>query len=120
MASFNINGQPVTVEADGDTLLLWVLREHLKLTGTKYGCGIGQCGACTVHNRRQRDVFLPDAAHRRRGPRGHDDRGAGRRRRPPAATRLGCRGSAAMRLLPVRADHARGGSAGQEPGPEPR
>ncbi|MFL6575455.1 MAG: (2Fe-2S)-binding protein, partial [Povalibacter sp.] len=44
-----INGKPHRVDAEGDTPLLWVLRDHLGLTGTKFGCGIGQCGACTVH-----------------------------------------------------------------------
>jgi len=49
MASFTINGQTVDVPADANTPLLWVIREHLKYTGTKFGCGVGQCGACTVH-----------------------------------------------------------------------
>ena len=51
MASYNlkINGKKVSVEADSDTPLLWVLRDELNLVGTKYGCGIGQCGTCTVH-----------------------------------------------------------------------
>jgi isoquinoline 1-oxidoreductase subunit alpha len=44
-----INGQPREVDVDPDTPLLWVLRDTLGLTGTKYGCGIAQCGACTVH-----------------------------------------------------------------------
>ena len=44
-----INGKPYTVDADPDTPLLWVLRDHLNLTGTKYGCGQGLCGSCTVH-----------------------------------------------------------------------
>lgn len=44
-----VNGQKMEVAADPSTPLLWVLREHLKLTGTKYGCGIAACGACTVH-----------------------------------------------------------------------
>ena len=44
-----INGEIKTVKAAGDTPLLWVLRDHLNLVGTKFGCGIGQCGACTVH-----------------------------------------------------------------------
>ena len=47
--SLKINGQTHEVEADKGALLLWVLREHLDLTGTKYGCGIALCGACTVH-----------------------------------------------------------------------
>lgn len=49
MANINVNGKTVTVDADGATPLLWVLREYLDLTGAKYGCGIAACGACTVH-----------------------------------------------------------------------
>jgi isoquinoline 1-oxidoreductase subunit alpha len=44
-----INGEAVALETDVDTPLLWALREELKLTGTKFGCGVGACGACTVH-----------------------------------------------------------------------
>ena len=44
-----INGASTPVDVDPDTPLLWVLRDHLNLTGTKFGCGVGQCGACTVH-----------------------------------------------------------------------
>lgn len=47
--TLNVNGESKTIDADGDTPLLWVLRDHLHLVGTKFGCGIGQCGACTVH-----------------------------------------------------------------------
>ena len=49
MVTFSVNGKKVDVEVDPDTPLLWVLRDEIKLTGTKYGCGIAQCGACTVH-----------------------------------------------------------------------
>lgn len=51
MAAFNltVNGQKHQVNVDADTPILWVLRDELNLVGTKYGCGIGQCGACTIH-----------------------------------------------------------------------
>jgi isoquinoline 1-oxidoreductase alpha subunit len=49
MASLNINGKAYQAEVDARTPLLWVLRDTIGLTGTKYGCGIAQCGACTVH-----------------------------------------------------------------------
>ncbi|WP_084421322.1 (2Fe-2S)-binding protein [Henriciella litoralis] len=49
MADIKVNGETVTVDADESTPLLWVIREHLGLTGTKYGCGIAQCGSCTIH-----------------------------------------------------------------------
>jgi isoquinoline 1-oxidoreductase alpha subunit len=49
MVSFKVNGKPVSVDVDPTTPLLWVLRDNLGLTGTKYGCGMAQCGACTVH-----------------------------------------------------------------------
>jgi isoquinoline 1-oxidoreductase alpha subunit len=45
----NVNGQSHNVDVAPDTPMLWVLRDHLNLVGTKYGCGIGQCGACTIH-----------------------------------------------------------------------
>jgi len=47
--TINVNGESRTVEADPDTPLLWVLRDSMQLLGTKYGCGVAQCGACTVH-----------------------------------------------------------------------
>ena len=49
MALLSINKEKRSVDLDGDTPLLWVLRDHLKLTGTKFGCGMALCGACTVH-----------------------------------------------------------------------
>src|SRR5919107_65116 len=49
MTTFSVNGKKVSADLDADTPLLWVLRDELELTGTKYGCGIAQCGACTVH-----------------------------------------------------------------------
>lgn len=66
MARFNlkVNGKRQQVEVSPDTPLLWVLRDHLDLTGTKYGCGIGQCGSCTVHinGEAMRSCALPVAA----------------------------------------------------------
>ena len=64
MAKFTINGRDVTVDAEPDAPLLWVIREHLKLTGTKFGCGIAQCGACAVHidGEPQRSCVMPLSA----------------------------------------------------------
>jgi isoquinoline 1-oxidoreductase alpha subunit len=62
--SFQLNGRAVSAAADVDTPLLWVLREDLRLTGTKFGCGIGLCGACTVHvnGRAVRSCITPVSA----------------------------------------------------------
>ena len=62
--TLTVNGQPHTLEVDPATPLLWVLRDHLGFTGTKYGCGIAQCGACTVHvdGRATRSCSLPVAS----------------------------------------------------------
>ena len=64
MTSFSLNGQPVSPQAPEDTPLLWVIRDELGLKGTKFGCGIGECGACTVHvnGRAQRSCITPLSA----------------------------------------------------------
>src|SRR4029077_12603864 len=49
MRTLHINGRAVTIEAEDETPLLWIIRDIIDLTGTKFGCGIGMCGACTVH-----------------------------------------------------------------------
>lgn len=61
MITFSVNGKKQSVELDPATPLLWVLRDHLKLTGTKFGCGEGLCGACTVHidGQPQRSCITP-------------------------------------------------------------
>jgi isoquinoline 1-oxidoreductase alpha subunit len=64
MPQLHVNGRLLNYEAEGDTPLLWVLREQLGMTGTKYGCGVAQCGACTVHidGAPIRSCVLPAAA----------------------------------------------------------
>jgi len=64
MISFSLNGSPISVDVDAEMPLLWVIRDELRLTGTKYGCGIAQCGACTVHmdGRAVRSCVVPVSA----------------------------------------------------------
>ncbi|PZU48650.1 MAG: (2Fe-2S)-binding protein [Sphingomonas sp.] len=64
MTSFTINGRSVSLDLESDTPLLWVIRDEIGLTGTKFGCGIGLCGACTVHvgGRATRSCITPLSA----------------------------------------------------------
>src|SRR5215218_3674589 len=64
MARLTVNGKPHEVDVEPDTPLLWVLREQAGLTGTKYGCGVAQCGSCTVHlnGKPQRSCSVPVSA----------------------------------------------------------
>ena len=111
--ALTVNGNAVSVTAEPDTPLLWVLREHLKLTGTKYGCGVGRCAvpARSMSTARPSRSCQPAVSRRGRQD-GHDDRRALAPTRSPAAEGLDRRAGPAMRLLPVRADHAGGRAAG--------
>jgi isoquinoline 1-oxidoreductase alpha subunit len=64
MVAFTLNGRPVSVDAEPGTPLLWVIRDHLAMTGTKYGCGAALCGACTVHvnGKAERSCSTPASA----------------------------------------------------------
>ena len=118
MVSLNINGRGYDVDVEPETPLLWVLRDTLGLTGTKFGCGAAICGACTVHvdgspmrscalrigMLGDREITTIEAIARAEGSSGHLglDRGTG----------------AAMRLLPGRPDHD-GDRAAREQSPSP-
>ena len=96
MARLTVNGQSHTVDADPDTPLLWVLRDHIGLTGTKYGCGIAQCGACTVHmdGMAVRSCSVPVSLA--------DGRGTPASTRPWRCSQQPYRGRAATRVLRER------------------
>ena len=96
-----VNGQARDVDAVGDTPLLWVLRDNLGLTGTKSGCGIAQCGACTVFldGKPLRSCSLQFYRGWRRGD--NNDRGHFRTRERGGAARVGRARRSAMRVLPV-------------------
>ena len=112
MAKLSINGQTVDIDVEPDTPLLWAIRENIGLTGTKYGCGIAQCGACTVH--------IDGVAVRSCGVQVSEAVGkqittieglAVERRTDQGAASLGRQRRSAMRLLPERHDHGGHSSA---------
>ena len=111
-----VNGTVRSYDGDPDMPLLWFLRDDLRLTGTRFGCGAGLCGACTVHvdGRAVRSCQTRCARCRQEGD---DHRGAQRQRHASAAARLGHAQRAAVRLLPVRTDHA--GRVAPRPTPNP-
>jgi isoquinoline 1-oxidoreductase alpha subunit len=118
MTTLNINGQTHTVDAPPDMPLLWVLRDLVGLTGTKFGCGIAQCGACTVHLDGQavRSCVLPIAAVGR--AQGHDHRS--RQHHASGQTSAGGMGRArccAVRVLSVGSGDVGGFADRLEPQP---
>ena len=98
--SLNVNGKTETVDVPERMPLLWVLRDALDLKGTKFGCGIAQCGACTVLIDGQPDPLLHHADLDGRDEKGHHDRGPAERRIASAAEGLAGARRAAVRLLP--------------------
>ena len=105
-----VNDREVAIDADPAMPLLWALRDTSGMTGTKFGCGVAQCGACTVHLDGEADPLLHHADLRRRGQEDHHDRSRDRWHRPRRRRRacgLGQARRGAVRLLPERPDHER-------------
>ncbi|WP_430541745.1 (2Fe-2S)-binding protein [Xanthomonas euvesicatoria] len=108
---FTVNGKTTQVDADPDTPLLWVLRDTLQLTGTKFGCGMALCGACTVHLDGQpiRSCVTPVSVAA--GKKVTTIEGVGRVRGQGGPGCLDAPRRGAVRLLPVRPDHECRGAA---------
>ena len=115
MISLTVNGKPQNIDTSPDMPLLWAVRETLGLTGTKYGCGMALCGACTVHvdgAARCASCVTPVSAVA--GKQVTTIEGLSDQDRPPGPAGLDRDRRAAVRLLPVRADHVGGGAARAE------
>ena len=109
-----INGAKRRIDVEPDTPLLWVLRDELGMTGTKYGCGIAQCGACTVLIDGQADAILRHPGRERAERLDHDHRGGqGGSRGQQGGRGLGGQSGSAVRLLPVGTG-SRGDRAAQD------
>ncbi len=120
LVKFTLNGKPQTVDAVPAMPLLWVLRDTLGLTGTKFGCGMSLCGACTVHINGQpvRSCVTPIATIA--GKTVVTIEGLSDGRKPPHPAGLDRRRRPAVRLLPVRPDHDRSRAARQDGATERR
>ncbi len=104
--TLNVNGTSYQANvSDGATPLLWVLRDILGLTGTKYGCGIEVCGACTVHDRRPARTFVRLRRHLGGRQEDRHHRGPLGRQQPSGAEGLDRQPGSPVRLLPARHDH---------------
>ena len=112
--NFKINGKAAQSDAPPQTPLLWVIREELKLTGTKFGCGTGLCGACMVHIDGKRAFSCQTQVSEVAGKAVTTIEGLSPDSSHPRAEGLARRAGAAMRLLPVRPDHERRRSAGAQ------
>ena len=117
MVKLRVNGQEHSFDGDPSMPLLWYLRDELGLTGTKFGCGMALCGACTVHVDGQATRACITAISDVDGPLGDDDRRARPRRQSSGAEGLARLQCAAMRLLPGRPDHAGRRPAGDQQEP---
>src|SRR6266478_352428 len=107
--TIQVNGVKRTVDVDGDMPLLWVLRDELDLKGSKFGCGVGLCGTCTVHvdGTAVRSCSTPISSVGQRGRR-HHRRDGGQSRGEDAAGSLDGPGCAAMRARQIRFQDRRG------------
>ncbi len=111
---FTLNGKPQTVEASPEMPLLWVLRDMVGITGTKYGCGLGLCGACTVHMEGDAVRSCHTAVRNVAGKNITTIEGLSADAQPSRAAGLDRARRSAVRLLPVGTDHDGGRAAREE------